>query len=178
METFRALVGIADPPCRRLRWLMDRILLWFCMAVLIAIAIIIIVAVVSRSLGASLSWYDEVSQNLLAWLTFYGSGLAVLRGAHLDFSAFVRKLPPVGRLTVMFTAKAITMSFFAVMAYAGMDILDLMRGETLVTLEWIPMPLVQSALPIGAMVFIVAELATIPTAIIAIIDDAAAEAAH
>ncbi len=168
METLRVLAAAIEPPCRLARRLLDRTLLWFCIVVLVAISVIIIVAVFSRTLGASLSWYDEVTSNLLAWLTFYGSGLAVLRGSHLDFAAFVKKLPAAGRVAAMVAAKTVTIGFFATMAYAGMVIIELMEGESLISLEWVPMPLVESALPIGAAIFIVAELATVPSAILAI----------
>lgn len=172
METLRNFAAAVEPPCRLARWILDRALLWFCIAMLVAIAVIIVVAVFSRTLGSSLAWYDEVTSNLLAWLTFYGSGLAVLRGSHLDFQGLVKKLPPAWQLAAMAAAKTVTIAFFAVMAYAGVVILELMEGETFISLEWIPMPLAESALPIGAAVFILAELATIPGSILALAEGA------
>lgn len=172
METIRNWASLAAPSCHGIRKGLDLILLWFCILLLISMAIIIIVAVFSRSMGSSLAWYDEVASNLLAWLTYYGAGLAVLRGAHLDFSTFVDKLPMPGRLIAFALAKLIVMSFFAVMVYAGWILVDLMQGEALISLEWVPMPLVQSALPVGAMLFILAELVTVPDGLLALFGDA------
>ena len=44
---------------------------------MIALAVEVTVGVVFRYSGHSLVWYDEVASMLLAWLTFYGSALAV-----------------------------------------------------------------------------------------------------
>ena len=43
-----------------------------------ALALLVVVGVVSRKAGFSLVWYDEVAAILLAWLTYSGAALAVL----------------------------------------------------------------------------------------------------
>ena len=45
---------------------------------MIAMSVLVIVAVVYRKSGMSLSWYDEVASVMLAWLTYYASALAAL----------------------------------------------------------------------------------------------------
>lgn len=174
METIKGWAGAVEPSCRAVRRFLDFILIWLCIVMLIAMAFIIILAVFSRTIGSSLAWYDEVASNLLAWLTYYGAGVAVLRSAHLDFGAFVEKLPTVGKLLAMATAKLVVIAFFGVMLYAGVVLVELMEGETLISLEWVPMPLVESALPVGAALFILAELLTVPSATLAIVDGAPA----
>ena len=166
METVRNWAGAVAPRCIGIRRALDLVLLWFCIVLLIAMAVIIILAVFQRTIGSSLTWYDEIASNLLAWLTYYGAGLAVLRGSHLDFTAFVDKLSPAMRMVAFVVAKLVVFGFFGIMVYAGWILVELMEGEALISLEWVPMPLIESALPMGSMIFILAELVTIPEEIL------------
>ncbi|MFD2030200.1 TRAP transporter small permease [Ancylobacter dichloromethanicus] len=50
---------------------------------------IIVLGFVFRALGLSLVWYDEIASIGLCWLTYYGSALAALRGAHIGFPGIV-----------------------------------------------------------------------------------------
>ena len=50
------------------------------------------------------------------------------------------------------------MGFFAVAAWAGWRVLVILEGTYLVTLPWVPNRVTQSVIPIGAVLFIVAEL--------------------
>ncbi|MFV0333716.1 MAG: TRAP transporter small permease [Tropicimonas sp.] len=148
--------------------LLEQALFAFCVMLLIALFLIIIVAVFSRALGNSLSWYDEVASVGLAWLTFYGSALAALKSAHLNFDALLRPLPATLRCAAFFIAKAITIGFFAAMAWAGGYLLAVFGAETLTSLNKVPLAFTQSALPIGAALFILAELLTMPEGLAAI----------
>ncbi len=152
----------AIPLRNRIRFALDRAILGFCILILVCLAVIIISAVFFRKFGYSLVWYDEVASVLLAWLTFYSCSLAALRGAHLDFGGFLHKLQPAVRLAAFLLGKVVVIAFFGVLAYAGWFVLDLMEGEYLISLEWVPMSLTQSALPIGAVLFIIAELVSLP----------------
>jgi TRAP-type C4-dicarboxylate transport system permease small subunit len=60
-------------------------------------------------------------------------------------------------------AEILVIGFFVIMAWAGWSILRVLEGETLVSLTWMPVQLTQSIIPIGAVLFIVAELVSIPT---------------
>ena len=50
---------------------------------MIALAVTVVVGVVYRWSGNALVWYDEVASVQLAWLTYYGSAYAALKGAHI-----------------------------------------------------------------------------------------------
>ncbi len=56
-------------------------------------AVIVVLAVVFRFLGQSLIWYDEVASVVLAWLTYYGSALAVCNRGHLGFPGLFLSFP-------------------------------------------------------------------------------------
>jgi len=127
-----------------------------------ALAIVVVVGVVSRKLGASLVWYDEVASILLAWLTYYGAALAALRRAHIGVPTLVERLHGGVRLGAIVVAEASVIGFFLVLAWAGTRVLSVLGGTTLVSLPWVPMSLAQSVVPIGAALFVAAQLLTLP----------------
>ena len=61
-------------------------------------------------------------------------------------------------------ARVVFISFFAVIGWAGWYLLGVFGEETLISLPWIPLRVTQSVIPIGAGLFIVAELMSIPDA--------------
>jgi TRAP-type C4-dicarboxylate transport system permease small subunit len=121
--------------------------------------------VVFRKAGLSIIWYDEFASVLLAWLTFLGAALAVLRHTHLGFPGLVFRLPLALRLPCFAVAKTVVLGFWVVVVVAGTKALELMAGDSLVTLPWLPVPLVQSVLPIAATLIIAAELLDIPESV-------------
>ena len=78
----------------------ERFLEWVCIALMAALAAEVTAGVVFRYSGHSLVWYDEIASILLAWVTFYGSALAVLKHAHMGVPEIVRMLPIVQWLSV------------------------------------------------------------------------------
>ena len=107
----------------------------------VALTVIIIAGFVFRSFGSSLVWYDEVASIGLAWLTYYGSALAALRGAHIGFPGIVNAMPPRLRLVVALFGEACVFLFFIVLTYTGMEVLMILEGDTLVSLPSIPLQL-------------------------------------
>jgi TRAP-type C4-dicarboxylate transport system permease small subunit len=144
---------------------LHRLLEVFTISILIFLAGLVVAAVVFRyGLNASLPWYDEVASVLLAWLTYYGAALAALRRGHLGFAGLVLSLPPLPRMLLFFLAEAVVYAVFIAMAWAGWYVLRVMAGETLVALEWVPLQFTQSVLPIGCVLFVLAQLLSTPQA--------------
>ena len=52
----------------------------------------------------------------------------------------------------------VVVGFFALIAWAGWQVVVILEGSTLVSLPWVPASIAQSVIPIGAVLFIVAEL--------------------
>ncbi len=146
---------------RARRWL-DGTLQVLTIGLLLGLAALVIAAVAFRKAGASIIWYDELASVLLAWLTFLGAALAVLRHAHLGFPGLVFRLPTTLRVACFALAKLIVLGFWGTVLVAGARALDLMVGDALVTIPWLPVPLVQSVLPVAAALIIVAELLDLP----------------
>lgn len=131
-----------------------------------ALAIVVVVGVGFRKAGASLVWYDEVASILLAWLTYYGAALAALHRAHIGVPTLVERLEGVPRTVVVLLAEACVLAFFGVLAFAGVRVLAVLGGTSLVSLPWVPMSVAQSAIPIGAVLFIAAHLLSLPDALV------------
>lgn len=145
------------------RWF-ERLLEIVSVALLISLAFIVVLAVVFRYSGSSLVWYDEVASVQLAWLTYYGAALAALKRGHLGFSGMFLKLPIKIRSICFVVAEVSIIGFFLVIGWAGWYLLGVFGEETLVSVAWIPLKFTQSVIPIGAVLFILAELFSIPDA--------------
>ena len=147
---------------RRFRKGLQRALEFAVVALMVALALVVVLGVVFRRLGAALVWYDEVASILLAWLTFYGAALAALQRAHIGFPKLVDGLAPPLRRPLILLGEAFVLAFFMVTAWAGWRVFGILGGETLVSLPWVPQRMAQSVIPIGAVLFIIAELVTLP----------------
>ncbi len=147
---------------RRFQKGLQRALEFTVVFLMVALALVVVLGVVFRKLGASLVWYDEVASILLAWLTFYGAALAALHRAHIGFPKLVDGLRPTLRRPLILLGEAFVLMFFMVVAWAGWRVFGILGGETLVSLPRVPQRLAQSVIPIGAVLFIIAELVTLP----------------
>ncbi len=136
----------------------ERFLESIVIALMASLAVLVVAGVAFRKAGAALAWYDEVASVLLAWLTFYGACLAAYRRAHIGFGKVVEMLPPSARRWVVVIREAIVIGFFLVAGWAGVTVLRVLGGDALVTLPWVPTRLTHSVIPIGAVLFIIAEL--------------------
>lgn len=133
-------------------------------ALLFGLSLVVVLAVIYRMIGASLIWYDEIASVLLAWLTYYGAALAALKRGHLGFSNLFLVLPPKVRNIAFWLAEIAIIGFFLVIGWGGWYVLGIFGEETLVSLPWIPLSFTQSVIPVGALLFIMAELFSIPGA--------------
>lgn len=137
-------------------------LAWCVITLMVTLTTIVIVAVVYRKFGASLSWYDEVASILLAWVTYFGAALAALRRSHIGFDGVLLVIPLPWRVYVAWVAEILVIAFFVLMAWAGWTVLDVLAGDTLVSLTWVPVQLTQAIIPLGAVLFIAAEILSLP----------------
>lgn len=131
------------------------------LVLMVSLVGIVVAGVIFRKAGASLVWYDEVTSILLAWLTFYGASLAALTRSHIGFQKVVEATKSVRlRFTLLITRFVVVVAFFLLVAWAGWRLLEVLEGTALISLPWVPLALAQSAIPIGAFLFVVAEMIT------------------
>jgi TRAP-type C4-dicarboxylate transport system permease small subunit len=129
---------------------------------MIALTTLVILGAAFRYLGHALTWYDEIASIGLVWLTYYGSALAASRGAHIGVPGLVNAMPPRLRVVVTLFAEAVVILFFVLLAYYGVEVMIVLQGEHLITLPEVPTTITESAIPIGATMFVIAELLRLP----------------
>ena len=134
----------------------------FCVVLMVSLFVLVIVAIAYRQAGASLTWYDEVATVILAWLTYYGSALAALKRGHLGSPEVMRRIPASIRLPLFVLGETLVVAFFLVLAWAGLEVVILLEGDRLISLTWVPVQFTQSVIPIGAGLFVIAQLMSIP----------------
>ena len=151
------------------------ILEWFLMFLMVALTVIVVIAVIYRKLDASLSWYDEVASVGLAWITYYGGALAVLKRKHIGFDSVLLSIPMPVRLYLAIFAEIVFIAFFVLLAWAGWQVVLILEGDSLVSLRWVSVQLTQSVIPIGAALFILCELLAMPEYLRMVINGESAE---
>jgi TRAP-type C4-dicarboxylate transport system permease small subunit len=129
---------------------------------MVVLTVIVVVAVIYRKAGASLSWYDEVASVLLAWLTYYGAALAALLREHIGFDGLIYAMKASHRIPFLILGEVFIFGFFILLTLVGINVLEILEGDALTSLTWVPTRLTQSVIPIGAVLFIVAEALSLP----------------
>lgn len=108
------------------------------------------------ALNAALPWYDEFASYLLVWLTFCGSVVASYRRRHIAFETLVERLAPPTRRALEAVAEILVLGFQLALCYYGWLLARKMGDERAVSLAWVKMGWIYSALPIsGALMFVV-----------------------
>lgn len=147
---------------QRVRAGFERLLEFIVLILMVSLTGLVIAGAAFRYAGDALSWYDEMASIGLVWLTYYGAALAALRGAHIGVPGLVNAMPPRLRVAVTLFAEAVVIFFFVLLAIYGIKVLVILRGEHMVSLPSVPSQLTQSAVPVGAVLFVIAELLRLP----------------
>jgi TRAP-type C4-dicarboxylate transport system permease small subunit len=150
------------PTLSRINQMLSKVLEWITISLMILLTLVVTMAVIARLMGQSFSWYDEVAAIMLAWITYYGSALAALHRRHIGFDTVLLAMPQKLRIAALLVGEAIVLTFFFLMARAGLQVLEVLAGDTLISLTWVPVQLTQSVIPIGAILFMLCQLLSLP----------------
>jgi TRAP-type C4-dicarboxylate transport system permease small subunit len=131
---------------------------------MVGLSIVVTLGIVYRTMGAALSWYDEIASIGLAWLTYYGAALGALKRAHIGVPEVMRMLPSGLRSVLFLVAEALVFGFFILTAWIGAEVVEILAGTTLVSLPWVSEQVAQSVIPIGAILFIIGQALSLPGA--------------
>jgi TRAP-type C4-dicarboxylate transport system permease small subunit len=135
------------------------VLEWWAVLLLVLMVALVSVGVFFRYvLNASLAWYDEFASYLLVWLTFYGAVTASYRRRHIGFEMVVSRLMPNTRKVTEVVAELLILGFQFVLFYYGWLLARKMGDETAISLPWIKMGWVYSALPIAGGLMLLISL--------------------
>lgn len=133
----------------------------------VALTVILVASLVASIffryvVGRALSWPEEVSLMLFAWLTLLSGSLGVREGFHVRLTLLLDRLP---ELIARWLERAITASiafFGLVLAITGYDLIERTTGHLTPTLR-LSLDLVTWAAPVcGALVFIHALARLLP----------------
>jgi TRAP-type C4-dicarboxylate transport system permease small subunit len=130
---------------------------WWTVLLLVLMVALVCVGVFFRYVvNDSLTWYDEFASYLLVWLTFYGAVIASHRRRHIGFEVVVEKFNPAARRAVEALSECFVLVFQFVLLYYGWELVQKMGEDRTVSLPWVKMGWIYSALPItgGLMLLI------------------------
>ncbi len=146
----------------RARQIFERTLEVIVVALMTVMAVIVISGTFLRYIGFPLQWYDEVAAMLLAWLTYYAAALGAYRGAHIAVPNIVNIMPIFLKLPVVLIGKIFVIGFFILLAIMGFQVLEFVSGDALISLRWFPRQAAMHVIPVGAVLFVLAEILRTP----------------
>ena len=146
---------------KALVWLIETI----CLALLVALALSVIYSTTMRYLGSSPSWYDEIASVLLAWLTYFGATYALFLRQHMSFGGIVTALPKHAAVALALVSEFLVIGFFAVVAWYGNAVLAAAKWDSLLSIRWMTLDIVQSIIPLSAALMIIGTFLTMPRAL-------------
>jgi len=146
----------------RLPKVLERILEAWVVFLITALTVIVVLAVIWRKAGASFVWYDEIGSIMLAWITYYGAALAALKRGHIGFDGILLALPYRWRIAAAVVGEIVVFAFFIVLGWTGWQVMQVLQGMNLISLPWVPVQITQSVIPIGAALFILCEVLSLP----------------
>lgn len=113
-----------------------RILEWLSIFSMVTFVILIFVQVVTRRLGISVPWTDELARYVLIYATFIGTALATKRGLHLGVDYFVNKMPRKIQKAVNYSMYACGVFFQGVLLIFGTRLAILSINTVSPILQW------------------------------------------
>ncbi len=125
------------------------------MLLLAVMVLIALVAVAGRFLpGLAIPYSDQMLPDMLVWLALLGTVSAVRWRQHLGMSVLIDKLPPRGRRSSSVVVNLLAVTFFAVVAYRGFEVVRLQYSSGLDSPAGYPSWLVALAFPVCAVLII------------------------
>jgi TRAP-type C4-dicarboxylate transport system permease small subunit len=94
--------------------------------------VIVMLQVISRLMGASLPWTEEMTRNLFVWTVFFGMAVGFRNAEHARVTFFINYFPKTLKKvqTILYFISSIL--FFIIVAYLGarMSLRQFMNGES------------------------------------------------
>jgi len=131
---------------------LHRVLANFLGLLIVVLMFVIVIDVGGRFLfNVPLKGGVEISQLLLAWILFLPLAYALFRGAHVQVTIILRRLPKRFRFITVILIEILSLIFCWLAAYAGWTRFweSFTAGETMAAPIWIPLWLAKLAVPFG-----------------------------
>lgn len=126
----------------------DRIVKYIVFVLITAMIVAITMQIVFRVFFQALTWSEEISRYLLVWSSFLGATMAYKRGMHINVTFAVEALPKKMIKFFQITAILLTMLFFAIAIFYGVNYMTLQIYQVSAALR-IPMKWVYLVMPLS-----------------------------
>lgn len=140
---------------RRLNTFINKILCVVMVICFICMVILIFTQVVCRyALNDALSWSEELASYFFHWATFLGASVAFYENTHISVTYFVDHVPSVRiRALILSIADICCLWFLSMYIFDGFNVCRLVFkfGETAASMTWLPMGVVQLAIPLASV---------------------------
>lgn len=113
-----------------------KLLEWICIASMTSFVILIFIQVLTRRLGISVPWTDELARYVLIYATFIGSAIATKRGLHLGVDYFVNKMSRKIKKIVNYSIFVCGIFFQGVLLIFGIRLAMLSINTVSPILQW------------------------------------------
>lgn len=129
----------------------------YCTILMVAMAVIVLLGVFFRYVvQRALPWYDEIAEYLLVWLTFFGAILAAHRHAHIGFETVIEYLPAGAQRIVSLIGEVVLLAIQLALFIYGWQLVEAASFDSAVSLRWLRLSWVYSAIPIsGGFMFLI-----------------------
>lgn len=136
---------------------------------IVALAVMgqVTVRFVLTAFGINLSapWTEEVARYALIWMVFLGAAIGVRHARMIALEFGIRKLPKGVGVPIRYAVMLMSIAFFGLLLWVGMDFLELGRTERSPVLG-ITRDYVYWAMPVGMVLMIANSLALIAETIL------------
>ncbi|MBO6758524.1 MAG: TRAP transporter small permease [Roseibium sp.] len=135
-------------------------------ALLAAVAVAVMGQVTVRfiltafGINISAPWTEEVARYTLIWMVFLGAAIGVRHARMIALEFGVRKLPPGIGVPIRYAVMIMSIAFFGLLFWVGLDFLELGRSERSPVLG-ITRDYVYWAMPVGMVLMILNSFALI-----------------
>ncbi len=125
--------------------------IYFAMALLVGMAIVIIINVFMRFvLNSGLRWGEEVAKLFMVWFTFIAMAVGVKQGLHISLHLLPKKLPAKLDKILLFLKDFITFIIALVFLIYGIKLVQFTSRSIMPATEW-PSSILYLILPISAV---------------------------
>jgi len=126
-----------------------------------AMSIIIVVQVFCRFvIDYPLTWSEEAARYLMVYTVFLGASLALRNHRMIAIEIISESVKPKVRKILRILVSLISIVFFTILLFQGVDMLEIVRRQTSASLG-ITMDIPYMAIPIGAALMIINGIANI-----------------
>lgn len=119
----------------------------------------------AAGINISAPWTEELARYTLIWMVFLGAAVGVRHARMIALEFGVRKLPSRAGVPIRYAVMILSMAFFGLLFWVGLDFIELGRSETSpvlgITKDW-----VYWAMPVGMVLMILNSLALIAETIV------------